>query len=82
MASPLAFEDTSQFAPRYSDSAFRSIHSGMTTREVIDRLGEPLHRASGVWFYSRSSCDSDFVGRLVRFEREVVIETHAEFYVD
>ncbi|MBM4782058.1 MAG: hypothetical protein GQE15_30625 [Archangiaceae bacterium] len=78
----LAFDDTSEFAPGFSDSAFRAIRSGMTAREVTDRLGAPLHRSGDVWFYSRSACDSHFHLRLVRFDHAVVTGTHAEFYVD
>lgn len=82
LATSLAFDDTTEFAPDFSDSAFRTIHSGMTTGDVLERLGKPLHRSSDVWFYSRSSCDSHFHLRLVKFEHEVVTNTHAEFYVD
>lgn len=82
LATSVAFDDSSEFAPQFSDSAFRRIQAGMTAREVVERLGEPLHRSSDVWFYSRSSRDSHFHLRLVKFDRDLVIDTHAEFYVD
>lgn len=77
-----AFEDSSEFSPGYTDAAFRSIRSGMNAQAVIERLGEPLHRSSDVWFYSQSTHDSHFHSRLVRFHQDVVVDTFAEFYVD
>lgn len=41
----LLHEDT-EYAPRYSDSAFRGVHAGASSQRVLDLLGEPLQRVS------------------------------------
>lgn len=79
-------EDT-EYAPGYSDQAFRKVRIGMTAREVIATLGPPLDKAnlSGgreVWRWSRSRADRSYRVRAILFVDGKVIAINSEFYLD
>ncbi len=44
-------ESTHYSFPGYSDSAFRSVHSGMSELELVERLGHPLGES---WVYGEA----------------------------
>lgn len=65
------FTDSTVYAPGYSDEAFRSISEGMTTQELIQVLGPPIHvwpsppppenRVQYMnWSYTKSSMQESF----------------------
>jgi len=79
-------EDT-EYAPGYSDQAFRTIKVGMTTQEVLAILGPPLEAASlggtrETWRWSRSPGDKSYRVRAIVFEAGKVMKIKREFYVD
>ena len=80
-----------QYAETYSSSAFMQVHSGMSTQEVVDILGEPLHRFSVTqtpagpkvtcWQYTlnRDPTNSNFRMRALLFEKGTVTRKEAQF---
>jgi hypothetical protein len=64
------FEDSTVYAPCYSEQAFRSVSEGMTTQELVRVLGHPFHvwpappppenRVQCMnWSYTKSSMQED-----------------------
>jgi hypothetical protein len=83
------FSESSEtvYAPRYSDFAFRRVHTGMTAGEVTKLVGPPLRellRPYGlVWVYSDSPVSRSYRRRLVIFARDGrVSEVSAGFNFD
>jgi len=81
------FAEDTQHAAAYSDDAFRTVKRGMTTGDVLARLGPPLD--SGVadgarqsWRWSWSPGDESHRIRVVVFEANRVVAVYSEFYVD
>ena len=77
-------EDT-EFAADYSAFGFWSVREGMTTDEVVARIGQPLERVhldDELWRYSRSPSDTNYRSRSIRVRDGRVVERRAEFYVD
>jgi hypothetical protein len=86
---PLLIGDDTDFAPSYSAYGFWRIRQGMTSREVLDLVGEPLerHRTSGEvrtegWRWTRSPHHSSYRIRAVVFKEGRVVEKESIFYVD
>ena len=70
-------QNTTRFAPGYTERAFSKIHQGMTADEVFRILGEPLNRVTwslwpeGDWDYSQPATSSGhYHCRFVRFARD------------
>jgi len=92
-ASALVHGHSTRYAPGYSYSGFMRVHSGMTSQEVVNVLGEPLHRFSVTdatpgadltvtgWQYSlnRDPTNSYCRMRLVLFEKGRVTEKSSLF---
>ena len=67
----LTFEDSTVYAPGYSDAMFRKIRKGMSKEDVLKLLGSPIYEG---WHYS------DHANRAVGFENDKVVETHSWNY--
>ena len=83
----LMFSEDTEYAPRYSDGAFKAVHPGTSTDRVRELLGEPLERVSRgepweTWRYSRSPSDSHYRVRAIQVAEGRVIAVFHEFYVD
>ena len=83
----LCFQEDTEFAKGYTDASFRDLSLGMTSAEVLRRLGEPLDtlRLDGgriSWRYARSKADHSYRVRAILFEGDRVIQVFHEFYVD
>jgi hypothetical protein len=83
----LGFEEDTEYAPGYSDSAFRKIHKGMSRTEVLAILGPPLRtvdQGAGreSLAYSRSPRDKSYRERVVILENGKVFRIIQQFYVD
>jgi len=79
------FEDSTQYAPGYSDNAFRTVKIGMSESQVYTLLGQPLdsHTTDGNLYLLYSiPKKSHFRDRRVILHDGVVTEKNAEFYVD
>jgi hypothetical protein len=81
------FAEESDYAAVYSDDAFRTVTHGMTTEEVLARLGAPLERgardgARESWRWSRSRGDQSYRVRVVVFEANRVIAIYSEYDAD
>jgi hypothetical protein len=78
------------FASGYSDTRFLRIRKGMTLQEVKFILGQPLDVYPVDYSaccdmgmrWTRSAHDSSYRVRVLLFKNGVVVEKHAEFYVD
>ena len=85
----LVFGDDTEFTSAYSAWGFWTVRRGMTTEEVLARVGPPLERYSVSrhpnqtgWRWTRSPHDSSYRIRAVIFENEKVAHKYSEFYVD
>ncbi len=87
-ASMFSREDTTVYAPGYTDQSFRKIEIGMDRREVYDLLGNPIRKTEletqnkqlEEWSYSPN--DSDFRRREIIFRDGVVVDKNAEYWLD
>ena len=81
------FAEDTAYAAGYSDEAFRTVRLGMTTGDVLARLGPPLWSglrdgARESWRWSQSPGDKSYRIRVVVFEANRVVAVYSEFYVD
>jgi hypothetical protein len=78
------------YAPRYSWSGFRSVHSGMLFKQTVqERIGEPLQidyygedKKIEVWRYTEPKISTDWYIRKVIFYEDTVIGVVRETYFD
>jgi hypothetical protein len=81
-------ETDTEYAPDYTDSAFRLIETLQTKNQVLTLLGEPFARnlnrsGSGErWMYSRSPGSTHFRCREVSFTDGLVTGKRHHFYID
>ena len=67
----------------YTDAGFRSVHLGMSEEDVTFRLGDPLSRYDGYWWYSNQATPtSNYHRRMMNFQNGVVVEKISDFYID
>jgi len=81
----LFWRDSTQYAPGYTDRAFRNVMVGMTEIEVFALLGRPLdvHAAGGkVYLWYSQPARSHFRDRRVILQHGVVVDKNTGFYVD
>ncbi len=93
VGSKLFAEDT-VYASGYSDRAFRRVQTGMTMKQVVELLREPvcvrtdpyaLAKFSGsteCWAYSHSPSDTNYRIRLICFRDGLVRAKRAEYWFD
>ena len=82
--------DETIYAPKFTENAFRSLRVGMTTNEVLSRIGSPLlvHQSDklarvSIWRYTRAPIDGNYWIRNVHFdEKGQVVSFTAEYYMD
>ena len=81
----MLFEDSTQYAPGYTATAFRQIETGMREEQVYTLLGKPLdtHSRDNTFYlwYSKPK-KSHFRNRMVILRHGLVVDKNAEFYVD
>ncbi len=86
MVSHGPLEDTTYYAPGYSDRAFLKVKPGMSCGEVEALLGRPLkvHESEGeqAWLYSSRRKDTSYHYRVVRLRDSKVIRRLSGYYVD
>ena len=79
------------YASGYSDIGFLRVKPGMTTEQVKSLLGTPLDAYGNVTHHpgwemgmrwTKTAHDSHYRVRVVLFQNNIVVEKHAEFYVD
>jgi hypothetical protein len=55
---------STRYAPGYSEGAFKRIHVGMGTNEVLQVAGKPLHQGYNSpdrsWYWRYTDCDDSF----------------------
>jgi hypothetical protein len=76
-----------RYAAGYSESGWRKLRRGMTTREVEAILGPALkkihyERDHEIWSYTDSPRGSDYWRRAVSFRGDVADEFVGGFYLD
>ena len=76
-----------QYAPGYSNSAFRSVQVGMSEEQVLALLGAPLSdkRGGGLHsaFYSISPSDGNYWQRIVAYDEQGRVRSiHAGLWID
>jgi hypothetical protein len=79
--------DTTVYSRGFTEAGFRSIRIGMSRRDLVQVMGEPLAArmcTDGLILeYSRSSCDSDYYIRRVVVDRDGrVVRVEASWYWD
>jgi len=86
VVSGLSDNDSTVYAPGYSDGGFRKVTVGMHRSDVLDLLGPPVHywnyegRFWGEWAYSPE--DGDYRRREIAFRNDIVVEKLAEYWLD
>lgn len=81
-------EDNTCFAVGYTDEAFRSLRTGMSSEVVVSLVGQPLGiydlpNGSGViWQYSQKIKHRSFRARNVIFREDKVAEIVSNYYID
>jgi len=84
----LSEQDTTVYAPSYSDQKFRHIEIGMQRSEVYQLLGPPLRSTSSglagnLWAeWSYSPQDADYRRREIVFQNDIVIQKISEYWLD
>jgi hypothetical protein len=82
----LAVDEDTQWAPKYSDSAFRTVRLGMKRAEVHSLLGPPLltwsHDGKRIEEWTRSPSDAHYRRRYIVFESDAAVEINATVYFD
>jgi len=81
------FTEDTEYAPGYSDKAFRKLRIGMSTGDVVALLGPPLEKgqftaSKETWRWSRSPGDRSYRIRVVIVEADRVVQIRSSFYVD
>ena len=82
--------DETIYAPKFTENAFRSLRVGMTTNEVLLRIGYPLlvHQSdmpprASIWRYTRAPIDGNYWIRNVHFDdKGRIVSFTAEYYMD
>ena len=82
---PLFLKEDTEYAPGYSDQAFRKIAAGMTQTEVFTELGQPLSTlysrdGETAMAWTRSPSGEHYRWRVVYFVNGKVDRTLATFY--
>lgn len=90
----LMLTDT-KYSDNYSHQAFNEVNVGMSEKDVIKLLGEPLYRwhpyevtsiAEKKHFvafqYSQSPSDTHYRYRQIQFDKGIVAEKNGYFYID
>ena len=77
------------YSPGYSEYKFRSVKVGVTEKEVLRILGEPLSRKPHVWRYSfckvltsKGGSDGCYSVRYLEIENGVVVGKMHQFWFD
>jgi hypothetical protein len=88
----LATNDSTNYAPEYSEAAFRNVQNGQTKSEVEGHLGDPLHILHGrssprdgaeQWLYADSPTGGSHAMRVVMFsEGGRVVNVYAGYDLD
>ncbi len=89
------FVTDTKYAIGYTDKGFKEIQIGMSEKDVLGILGEPLIRWSPYrntkfknkihyigFQYSESPSSSNYRLRQVNLKNNIVVEKHSEFYLD
>jgi len=84
--------DFTLYAKGYSESRFRTVRIGMTTRQVKNLLGAPLNwdtpetseaSGEGIWCYTRpGKSPGSYWVRHIAFRNGVVDDINMHFYMD
>ncbi|MCP4214361.1 MAG: outer membrane protein assembly factor BamE [bacterium] len=81
----LLWEDSTLYAPKYTDTAFGNISVGMSKSEVLDLLGTPLWVSGDndrYWNYTKPR-KSHYRERIIVFDdNNIVCDKQRGFYVD
>jgi len=88
----IAFGNT-VYSPGYREYKFKRIRNGMSEKDVVNILGQPLRKNPfypNVWFYSFGknlikedfSKNDNYTERIIKFKDGQVIVIHHGFYFD
>ena len=90
----LLLSTDTHYASNYSHQSFSKVKKGMTEKEVLSLLGEPLYRSQvpqkanqsvldyDKWFYSRSPSNTHYRIRQIKFREGKVSKLIGYFWVD
>ena len=84
--SPAVLTEDTQYAPGYSNAAWRKVTEGASEGDVVALLGQPIAKMElgGViaWNYSRSPGDHSYRIRSVHFQAGKVVAVRSLLYSD
>lgn len=80
------FSARTVYAPQYSDVGWLGLRTGMSRDDVLQHLGEPLHKGAHghveVWEYSQSTTTENYQLRQVHFYDGALWRTLSDLYID
>ena len=79
--------DDSKYSEGYSNSKFLKIENGMSMKQVLNIIGEPIRADKSdseyiCFWYSMSLNSTHYRRRNIIFDKDIVIKVDSEYYVD
>jgi outer membrane protein assembly factor BamE (lipoprotein component of BamABCDE complex) len=82
-------DDATQYAPGFSDSGFDQVTKGMSEKDVILLVGDPIKKEiyqgqsfDQLWRYTKAPPGRNFWFRIVLFKEGKVLGTEAKYFAD